>query len=63
VDPMSKRAEKISCSEGSEQRESFSPGVIQLSRRDKRSSSIIGTEEVNTVLKWGVNKENHFHLE
>jgi hypothetical protein len=51
VDPISERAEKISYSEGNEQRESLSPVVIQLSKRERRSSSIIGTEEVNTVLK------------
>ena len=51
VEPISERAEKISCSEGIEHIVSFSSVVIQLSKRERRSASNVGTEEVKTLLK------------
>jgi hypothetical protein len=54
VDPTSKRAEKISCFEGIAQIESLSFESMQLSKRERRSSSILGIEEVKTFLKCAV---------
>jgi hypothetical protein len=51
VDPISDKAKKISCSEGIVQKESFSSIDIQLSKREKSSSSNIGIEELKTFLK------------
>jgi hypothetical protein len=54
VEPTSDKAEKIYCSEGMTQIESFSSVKMQLSKRDRRSSSKIGVKEVKTFLKWEV---------
>jgi hypothetical protein len=54
VEPISKKAVKISCSVGISQIETFSLGEIQLSKRDKRSSSKLGPEELKAVLKYDV---------
>jgi hypothetical protein len=48
VDPISERVDIISCSEGIEHKEIFSSIEMQLSKRDRRSSSEEGPEEVKT---------------
>jgi hypothetical protein len=51
VEPMLVKTERISYSIGSAHIESLILGGIQLSKRDKRSSSKIEAEEENTFLK------------
>ena len=51
MEPILERAKKISCFKGIVHIESFSSIVIQLSKRERRSASIVGTEEVKTLLK------------
>ena len=51
VEPILVKIENISCSEGRAQIDSLTLGVMQLSKKDRRSSSKIGAEEENKFLK------------
>jgi hypothetical protein len=50
VEPMLVKIENVYFSEGRAQIDSFTSGEMQLSKRDKRSSSKIGAEEENKLL-------------
>ena len=54
MEPMLINTENISCSMGRAQIDSLISGVMQLSKRDRRSSSIKGKEEENKFLKYEV---------